>query len=41
MPVAVSVIFIVLGIIFYPMTRLIGLLDLGLNLKSMIKNDKR
>lgn len=41
MPEAVSVILVILGILFYPLTRLIGLLDLGLNLKSMIKNDKR
>ncbi|MBI5974980.1 DUF2232 domain-containing protein [Staphylococcus sp. H16/1A] len=41
MPKAVSVIFIIVGIIFYPLTRLIGLLDLGLNLKRMIKNNKR
>ncbi|WP_238615198.1 DUF2232 domain-containing protein [Staphylococcus felis] len=41
MPKAVSIIFIIVGIIFYPLTRLIGLLDLGLNLKRMIKNNKR
>ncbi|ARJ50884.1 DUF2232 domain-containing protein [Staphylococcus lutrae] len=41
MPNALKVLLVIVGIIFYPMTRLIGLLDLGLNLKRMIKNDKR
>ncbi|WP_242451002.1 DUF2232 domain-containing protein [Staphylococcus agnetis] len=36
-PIGVSVLFIIIGIIAYPLTRLIGLLDLGLNLKSMLK----
>ncbi|XHP36085.1 DUF2232 domain-containing protein [Staphylococcus hyicus] len=36
-PKGVSVLFIVVGVIAYPLTRLIGLLDLGLNLKSMLK----
>nr|WP_235185339.1 DUF2232 domain-containing protein [Staphylococcus agnetis] len=36
-PIGVSVLLIIIGIIAYPLTRLIGLLDLGLNLKSMLK----
>ncbi|UEX90120.1 DUF2232 domain-containing protein [Staphylococcus ratti] len=36
-PIGVSVLLIVVGIVAYPLTRLIGLLDLGLNLKSMLK----
>lgn len=36
-PIGISVLLIVVGIIAYPLTRLIGLLDLGLNLKSMLK----
>ncbi|WP_238100953.1 DUF2232 domain-containing protein [Staphylococcus massiliensis] len=36
-PTAVSVIFVILGVIFYPITRLIGMLDLGINLKGFIK----
>ncbi|WP_438363583.1 DUF2232 domain-containing protein [Staphylococcus rostri] len=34
--ISLSILFVTLGIIFYPLTRLIGLLDIGLNLKSMI-----
>ncbi|WP_263009891.1 YybS family protein [Staphylococcus americanisciuri] len=34
--ISLSIIFVTLGIIFYPLTRLLGLLDIGLNLKSMI-----
>lgn len=41
LPGALKVILVIVGVLFYPMTRLIGLLDLGLNLKRMIKNDKR
>ncbi|MDX8285838.1 DUF2232 domain-containing protein [Staphylococcus pseudintermedius] len=41
MPGVLKVILVIVGVLFYPMTRLIGLLDLGLNLKRMIKNDKR
>lgn len=36
-PIGVTVLLIIVGIFSYPLTRLIGLLDLGLNLKSMLK----
>ncbi|WP_240627022.1 DUF2232 domain-containing protein [Staphylococcus microti] len=34
--ISLSILFVTLGIMFYPLTRLLGLLDIGLNLKSMI-----
>lgn len=36
-PLGVSILLIIVGIIAYPLTRLLGLLDLGLNLKGMLK----
>ncbi|WP_231910259.1 DUF2232 domain-containing protein [Staphylococcus muscae] len=35
--ISLTIVFVMLGIVFYPLTRLIGLLDIGLNLKGMIK----
>lgn len=34
--ISLTIVFVMLGVMFYPLTRILGLLDIGLNLKGMI-----